>query len=122
MTFSGSSSYVHSYLRGNGSSVSGDATTSTTSSLIFGCMTGGGTTANVFASSIIDIPEYASTSKNKTIKYFSGFHDPSPVSEINIGSGLSMSTTAVTSITLTIGSSAARTLASGSIIALYGIK
>jgi hypothetical protein len=125
MTFSGSSSYVHSYLRGNGTAVSGDATTSTTSALIFGCMAGGGTTAGVFGSSIIDIPEYASTSKNKTIKYFSGAQDSASAagfSEINMGSGLSMSTTAVTSITFTIGSNAARTLASGSVIALYGIK
>ena len=122
MTFSGSSSYVHSFLSANGVGLDGSATASTTSALIFGCMAGGGTTANVFASSIIDIAEYASTSKNKTIKYFSGFHDPSPVSDIRLGSGLSMSTTAVTSITLTIGSSATRSLASGSVIALYGIK
>lgn len=77
--------------------------------------------SNAFGGAIIDIIDYSSTSKNKTVRYFSG-HDTNNTfgGRVYLGSGLILSTSAVSSITFfTENSSNFRT---GTTIALYGIK
>jgi hypothetical protein len=73
------------------------------------------------ASAIIDIADYASTAKNKTIKTFYGFNNnTSSQSTIILLSSLWLSTAAVNSITIkTSGSSQFST---GSTISLYGVS
>jgi hypothetical protein len=69
---------------------------------------------------IIDIHDYASTTKNKTTRSFNG-HDGNAVgqSDINLATGLWMSTAAVSSITILLD---AGLYGTGTNIALYGIK
>lgn len=69
---------------------------------------------------IIDIHDYTSTTKNKVIRSFVGANDNSSTNGgVNLSSGLSLSTTAVTSITLNLN---AGSFSTGSTISLYGIK
>jgi hypothetical protein len=75
--------------------------------------------ANVFGTIILDIVDYANTSKNKTVRNFGGI-DNNGSGDIWFMSGLWQSTSAITSVTLTPGGG---TLYSQySQFALYGIK
>ena len=77
--------------------------------------------ANKFGSAIVDIIDYADTSKYKTLKSFSGNHDNGVVSSIiGISSGTWRSTSAITSMTFT--NSGANYWSTGTTFALYGIK
>ena len=68
--------------------------------------------------SVIDIIDYASTTKNKTQRYFSGANDNTTTNgSVELSSGFWMSTSAVTSITVYTGS----TFSAGTSIALYGV-
>jgi hypothetical protein len=79
-------------------------------------------TANVNSVFIIDIIDYASTSKNKTIRSMGGFNDNNSSSSesISLGSGLWRSTSVINSIK--IYPEFTTNLKSGTTIALYGIK
>lgn len=110
--------------------LSGDGTTVTAS----GSAAGGVTTAsiarstgtdsasNIFGVSIIDIHDYASTTKNKTIRSFFGIdnNSASPAGVVGVRSVLYIGTTAITSLTLTSASSTS--FIAGSTFALYGMK
>jgi hypothetical protein len=70
---------------------------------------------------IVDIIDYASTSKNKTIRYISGLDtNGTDVNSIAIGSALYNSTSAITSITIFNNNGTA--FKNGQTFALYGIK
>lgn len=72
-----------------------------------------------FSVGIIDIHDYASTTKNKTVRTIGGY-DNNGTGNIGLVSGLySANTNAITSITFTNGSG---NFVSGSTFALYGIK
>jgi len=74
-----------------------------------------------FGVSIIDIIDYASTSKYKTIRSFNGYDTNGTANQVvYLNSGLWMSTSAVTTITFTDPSG--YNFATGTSIALYGIK
>ena len=70
--------------------------------------------------SIIDIHDYASTTKNKTAKTFGGSvkNDTSTNLDVALTSGVWRNTAAVNSITLFSGTN----FTSGSVFSLYGIK
>jgi hypothetical protein len=72
---------------------------------------------NNFSAGVIDIIDYASTTKNKTIRVFSG-RDLNGSGIVNLSSGLWLNTAAVSSITLYVPSN----YATGTTFALYGIK
>lgn len=76
-------------------------------------------TASIFGAGIIDILDYASTTKNKTTRTLAG-NDQNGSGTVRLNSGLWMNTAAVTSIYLfaTVGTN----FVSGSTFALYGIK
>ena len=120
MTLNSSTSYAWHYLYGDGTSpVSGGASGSQTSMLIGNCC-GGNATSGIFAGGVLDILDYTSTSKNKTIRGISGV-DRNGSGEAFLNSGLDYSTpAAVTSITFSSWNSA--NLAVNSQFALYGIK
>lgn len=70
------------------------------------------------AAGIVDIHDYASTTKNKTIRSFAG-SDMNGSGEIKLASSLWNSTSAVNSVTIF---TAGDNFATGTTIALYGIK
>lgn len=76
--------------------------------------------ANIFGAGIIDILDYANTSKNKTIKSLTGMDTNNIYGYVGLTSGVWLNTSAITSITLT--SSASANIAQYSSFALYGIK
>lgn len=80
---------------------------------------GGGTTANVYGSSVLDVIDYTSSSKNKTFRVNSGI-DLNGSGRIYLDSFAWFTTSAITSITITdsVGSG----FETGSTFALYGIK
>jgi hypothetical protein len=79
------------------------------------------TTANAFGVGIVDIHDYASTSKNKTVKAFSGAEVTTGVGSCGLFSGLWTSTSAINSISFFTGGGG-NEFAAGSTFALYGIK
>lgn len=77
---------------------------------------------NMFGVSIIDIHDYASTTKAKTGRAFFGFDANTALTpRMGLGSILFTSTSAVTSLTVYVPGGTTD-LASGSTFALYGIK
>ena len=83
----------------------------------------GNTNASMYGVGVIDLLDYANTSKNKTIRSLGGFDQNSAsagTAWIGITSGLWMSTSAITSITFNSGTSS--NLNQYSSFALYGIK
>ena len=76
--------------------------------------------SNIFGAFIIDIHDYSSTSKYKTVRGFGGLdaNNSSVDLEINLISGVWMNTAAISSITL----SANDPFTTTTTFALYGIK
>jgi hypothetical protein len=104
--------YGH-HLYGNGSSVgSGSIATSYS---ILDAITGATATANAFGACVIDILDPFETTKNKTIKAFSGAN-----TVVGLSSTFWNSTSAVTSVSLTPFS--ATNFLVGTRISIYGLK
>lgn len=80
-------------------------------------ISGGSTTANVFAVGVADILDYTNTNKYKTVRGLTGV-DTNGAGGITFRSGLWRSTSAITSMSLTVTSG----FAQYSHFALYGIK
>lgn len=111
--------YTYHRLLANGTSVSASGGTAFTSALINSAGAGGSTLANTHGTSLIDIIDYASTSKYKTLRYFAGVNDNSTSTSFGIalGSSLWLNTNAITSITVTVDNA----FSSTSTVALYGM-
>ena len=105
------STYYH-YLFGNGSSAVAGATTGNLYTIQFG------NASNIFYGNIVDILDYGSTTKNKTIRTLGGA-DFNGSGGVYLGSNLYATTSAITSIT--IGSNSYN-IGQYSHFALYGIK
>jgi len=111
--------YTFHRLVGNGSSASAggfaNRTIITVESSSIGSLTSG-----LFAVSIVDILDYSSTTKYKTVRVLAG-NDSNGVATNNIAmsSGVWMNTNAITTILI---SAAGGTFSAGSTFALYGIK
>jgi hypothetical protein len=118
--------YYHHYLGGNGSgAIWSSANTYLTNSLIN--IPNALNTANVFAGGVIDILDYNSTVKNKTLRSINGADLNSTVGfpysgAIFLASMLWNSTAAVNSITFTADATYSTNFAAGSSFALYGVK
>jgi hypothetical protein len=109
--------YSSHNINGNGSTVIAQAQTSTANPLII--RNGGiSTTANIFSAGIVDILDYANTSKNKTLRSLAG-QDLNGSGLIEFASNARYNTAAITSITLTHNGSGFTQYSS---FALYGIK
>lgn len=113
----GGSNYARHFLLGDGSSASADGVSSQTFIQNY-LITTNVATSGVFAAFVIDILDFASTSKTKTVRTLMGF-DNNGSGYIGLNSGLWNSTSAITSLTLAgqFGS-----FQQYSQIALYGIK
>jgi hypothetical protein len=123
MEFNASTSSNHAfhYLAGDGTNP-GASGTASTNYILLNRASIQATPASTFGASIIDIIDYASTTKNKTIRYIAGSDtNAAPVADvISLGSGVLLSTTAISSIS--ISDAGASNFAVGSTFALYGIK
>jgi hypothetical protein len=113
---SGSSVYDIHYLEGDSSFANASGLINQTYGEINNAITGNNATASIYGVYIIDIHDYASTTKNKTVRYFAGY-DLNGTGRVNVGSFLWRSTSAVTSLDFDT-----QTYANGSIFSLYGIK
>lgn len=113
--------YAYHDLFGSGSSVVSSSATSSTIMPVLGAVGSAGE-ANAFGSAVIDILDYASSSKNKTVRSLTGFtQNTTPLHRIYLRSGVWLNTAAITSIQLGDFSGGIN-LAAGSRISLYGIR
>ena len=80
-----------------------------------------GSISNTYAASIIDLIDYASTSKLKTLRVFAGGNNNNTNTQygLALGSGLWRSTSAITTIQIGLDG---ETFMAGSTFALYGMK
>ncbi len=109
------SNYARHHLTGNGSAASA-AGSATPSQIVF--IGSSPSTASTFGVLIIDLIDYADTTKYKTIRSFNGY-DTNGAGEVYLTSGLWENTAAVTGLTIKANSG---TYEAGSTLALYGIK
>jgi hypothetical protein len=111
------SNYADHYLKGDGSTASAGADTTQTANYIerFANATN---SSSIFGVAVIDILDYANTNKYKTLRSL-GAYDANGSGNIFLYSGLWMSTSAITSISLISNSG---NWADYTSIALYGIK
>jgi len=110
--------YAFHRLYGNGSLVSANGTASTTS---LSYNSPSGSLSNIYAAAIVDIIDYASTSKYKTVKTFAGVDNNGGATSLAyLTSGLWQSTSAITSITIT--DQQGNNWTSSSTFTLYGIS
>lgn len=115
----GSNYYNHLFF-GNGASAAGNSDPGST---LFGmavALTGATTISTSFAPFVIDILDYANTTKNKTVRSFHGIEDNTQ-GQMRLRSGLWMSTAAITDLTFK-GGDVGVAFQQYSSFALYGIK
>ena len=122
LTFNGSATgYAQHALTGT-SSVAATGTASTTSITVPSVSTTSDPTSTNGVS-IIDIHDYASTTRNKTVRAFSGADlNSTTVGAVSLSSGLWANTSAVTSITLTGVGADTPNWSADSVFELYGVK
>jgi hypothetical protein len=115
------SNYAFHYMTGNGSVASSNGSATQTSIKLDNASTNNGETSGNMTVGIIDIHDYASTTKYKTAREFQGNDNNGNSSSIcRLYSGLWMSTSAISTITLTLN--LANNFTTASTFALYGIK
>jgi hypothetical protein len=105
-------------LWGNGATTGADGTTST--KVQVGTVNGYSSDSTTLCANIIDILDYASTTKNKTVRHFSGA-DRNGAGHVALGSGLWMNTNAITSIKI-VPDSGLTGFRRYTTAALYGVK
>lgn len=116
---SGSNYAIHS-LRGDGSTVTADGYTAQPQGLPWAAaVRSGSSNTNTYGVMILDIHDYASTTKYKTLRMFSGGDVNGTGGVVSLDSALWQSTSAITSLTLRADYTA---FASNTQFALYGIK
>lgn len=112
--------YATHRLLGDGSGVSAQGSTAQTYAGGPLSIASDSATANCFTVGILDIEDYTSTTKNKTMRFSFG-HDFNGSGVVFLSSSLWLNTNAVTSLTLLMADSA-RNISSTSVFSLYGIK
>lgn len=115
------SNYAGHLLFGDGSAATATGSATQTYISSVARIPGTSATSDVVGAFIIDIHDYANTSKNKTIRTFNGVDSNTANTNyrVQLSSGLWMSTSAITSISLYISSGNFTTSSS---FALYGFK
>ena len=113
------SNYAYHRLIGSGAAASAEGfSSSSAAEIIYRCYTAANATASVFGAGIIDILDYASTSKTKTLRSFGG-HDRNGAGVVTVNSVLWNSTSAITALKLT---PSANNFAEYTTAALYGVR
>ena len=112
------SNYANHYLYGDGASAVSGAETSQVRLNLYGSITTL-TASNVYAVHVVDILDYASTNKNKTLRALGG-QDSNGSGTMFLSSGFwTNSSTAISSLTITANTG---NFTTASQFALYGIK
>jgi len=117
-----STGYASHRIYGNGSTVTASADAPDNAMRWYGTMMPSGATyANTYTASIFDVHNYASTTQNKTVRFFGGndANQSSTNRTVGLQSGLWVNTSAITTFTIFAMNSG---FAAGSTFALYGIK
>ncbi len=109
--------YAWHWLNGNGASAAASGSGGSTEGYVEE-FTGNTATASIFGAAVIDILDYASTSKNKTVRALAG-NDRNGSGRLYVYSDLWASTSAITTITLPVNSG---NWAQYTTAALYGVK
>ena len=112
------SNYTYHAVYGDGSSANAIAATSQTKA-ITGRLSAANSTSGIFGAGVIDILDYANTSKNKTLRNLVGV-DTNGAGNVWLFSNLWNNTSAISSISITTAS--ATNFAQYSQFALYGVK
>jgi hypothetical protein len=115
----GGTSYADHYLWGSGTSASAGGIDSQPNIRFIGQSDLTVGSVDAFSVGIIDIHDYKSTTKNKTVRVFSGW-DNNGGGRLNLSSGLFNNTGAIS--TIKIERSGSTNMAAGSVFSLYGIK
>lgn len=112
------SNYNNHRLYGNGATASADGVANDTRVVLLTVNAAGASTAS-YSPYVVDIVDYASTTKFKTIRSIGGKDNNNSDGYIFLQSGAWRSTSAITTIELT---DVISTFVDGSVISLYGIK
>jgi len=113
------SNYVYHGIQGEGSSATSFSATSQSAIQILGIAADGANNANGSGTCVIDILDYANTSKNTTVRGLCGYDDNGQ-GVVLLQSGLWRNTSAINRIEITPG--IGTSLSQHTSIALYGIK
>lgn len=125
MTFNNDSggNYTYHRLQADGSTVSASGSTGITGVIIDGVVvrSPGYIDNNICGTAIIDIHDYTSTTRNKTVRAFSGADRNSTAGDLRIAlnSSVWLNTSAISTITLDVNGG---NFATNSVVSLYGIK
>lgn len=114
--------YTYHELSGDGSTAYASGGTANTFAFGPGVPGSGGSNTSNFATHIIDIHDYASTTKNKTVRWFGGVDQNTTTANrnvISLFSNLWLSTSAITSLTFSHGDG---NWSVNTTFALYGYK
>ena len=111
--------YVYHQLLGNGASATASGATAQASTNFQNALPRNTVTSNIFGVGIVDIVDYANTSKNKTVRSMYGTDTNGTEGKIYLESALWLNTAAISTITLAPQSNS---FLAGSTFALYGIK
>lgn len=117
---SASSGYSYHKIYGTGSTIQSGGTNSA-SFIEIGQIIGDAQPSPVFSAGVIDILDFSSTTRSKSVRLFSErFYDSWATGEQSLRGGLFDSTAAITSIKIYLNAS--HSFASGSRVSLYGIR
>ena len=119
ITLNSVTTYGYHYMRGSGSSVSASGGGSSTVIILpNGIATSRSGMTSIGSAAIVDIHDYASTTRNKTVRAFGGINTNGlGAYGVYLASGVSVDTAAVTSVTLTCDTA----WTTDTTIALYGM-
>jgi hypothetical protein len=114
-------SYAYHYLRGTGSAAEAGGAISLANGYAVRSVSGEDLAANVMGVGIIDVHDYTSTTKNTTVRSFSGGDSNSASSNAGVAltSSLFVNTDAITSVSLLTDGGNWTT---NSVFSLYGIR
>jgi hypothetical protein len=110
--------YIRHVLLGDGSSATAAASSPSSTFGGLGAISSDQSSASIFGAVVFDLLDYTNTNKNRTMRSLSGY-DVNGSGSVEFRSNLYTSTTAVSSITLTLSSDNFKQYSS---FALYGIK
>lgn len=113
------SNYAYHQLFGDGVSATATGSASQTELIYGGGMAGNSMTSGIIGTGILDILDYASTTKTKTFRVFTGIDTNTTTGSVRLNSGLWNSTSAISSITFTANNG---NFGTDTEFALYGIK
>ena len=114
------SSYYSHVLEGTGATVASSTNPATTSRIAVGRVPTASEDVGIFSTHIIDILDFGSTTKNKTVRTLAGLTSPTSSRAVGVYSGLNLTTAAITSIA--ISGANGTTFSSLTRFSVYGIK